>query len=303
VGNISVGGVGKTPLVAWLAQTLQSKGYRVGIISRGYGGHAETWPRPVFANSSPLEVGDEPLLLAREAKCPLWVGPDRVAAAKALLAEHSCYVILSDDGLQHYALGRTYEIAVIDQTRGCGNGLCLPAGPLREPESRLQQVDQVIYQVSVPQETSPPLKKGGRGDFLSNGHRKMKLEQYSKEATFCLEPQSVVSLKTGQEITLTDFSPGTPVHAVAGIGNPERFFQTLEVLGLTVIRHPFPDHHAYQPTDFVFAEPYPVVMTQKDAVKCESFAGDSWMYLKIRVCPSQKLEGVIAELVHNLRKL
>lgn len=242
VGNISVGGTGKTPLLTMLAPALRARGYRPGIVARGYGGRSSHWPRAVLADSDPHEVGDEPVLLATLTGCPLSVGPDRVAAARALLAQHDCDLILSDDGLQHYRLARDVEIIVIDARRRLGNRWPLPAGPLREPPSRLQQADFIV------------INGGEAADAWS-----MRLS-----GTRC------IGLGSAEDCEL-DALRGRTVHAVAGIGDPERFFSALEAAGLTIERHAFPDHHAYTPADVDFGAAASVLMTGKDAVKCRHF--------------------------------
>ncbi|MCG8426290.1 MAG: tetraacyldisaccharide 4'-kinase [Chromatiales bacterium] len=257
VGNISVGGTGKTPLVIWLVEKLQQLGFQPGIVSRGYGGKAEHWPQPVTLESDPANIGDEPALLAHRTGVPLWVGPDRVAAAKALLATHDCDLIVTDDGLQHYALGRDMEIVVVDAERRFGNGFCLPAGPLRERPSRLREVDLVV----------------------SNG----RVESDSDWCQMSIQPSMLVNLADiGQRCEAGRFA-GQTVHAFAGIGYPKRFFDTLRDLGMDVIEHPFPDHHHYSAEDFSRLDDEIVLMTEKDAVKCASFAQANHWYLTIDV--------------------
>ena len=244
VGNISVGGTGKTPLVIWIARFLISRGLRPGIVSRGYRGRADHWPQQVRADSDPVMVGDEPVLLARATGCPVVADPDRLRAARSLLAHAECDLILSDDGLQHLRMGRDVEIAVVDGIRRHGNGRCLPAGPLREPVSRLASVDMVV----------------GNGSGIGS------------EFPMVVTARDAVTLAgeaAGQP--LERFRPG-PVHAVCGIGSPERFFATLERAGLTLMRHPFPDHHHFTAADITFDDEIPVLMTEKDAVKCRRFA-------------------------------
>jgi tetraacyldisaccharide 4'-kinase len=242
VGNVSVGGTGKTPFVIWLADQLQQRGRKVGIVTRGYRGKGTEWPRTVASDSDPEEVGDEPVLLARRTGCPVVAGPDRVACVEALLRAARVDVILSDDGLQHYRLGRAFEIAVVDGARGMGNGLCLPAGPLREPVSRLQEVDATIV---------------NGGDW---GHAGV----FRAAAVVT----RVYHLKDGAERTLESFLK-QPVHAVAGIGNPQRFFDLLRDAGLDVEGHPLEDHAAIGLDQLTFDEPGAVLITEKDAVKCE----------------------------------
>ncbi|NCF28099.1 MAG: tetraacyldisaccharide 4'-kinase [Gammaproteobacteria bacterium] len=244
VGNISVGGTGKTPLVIWLARFLMSRGLRPGIVSRGYRGRADKWPQQVRPDSDPVMVGDEPVLLAQATGCPVVADPDRLRAATSLLAHARCDVLISDDGLQHLGLGRDVEIAVLDGVRRHGNGRCLPAGPLREPVSRLDSVDMVVA------------NGGGIG-----GEFHMRVT--AGEARNLTEATLTRPLGT--------FKPG-PVHAVCGIGSPERFFATLERAGVVVIQHPFPDHHGFCAADISFDDQLPVLMTEKDAVKCQRFA-------------------------------
>lgn len=267
VGNISVGGTGKTPLTLWLAQQLLDSGWHPGIISRGYtrgsrhapcnvsAAEATTFPQAAHADSDPEIVGDEAVLMAQRKLCPVWVGRDRAAAARALLEAHpECDVLLSDDGLQHYRLQRDVEIAVVDGVRRFGNGFLLPAGPLRELPSRLAEVDAVVVHGG----------NAGTGNFAMQLHGE----------TFynLLNPE--VSAEAA------DFS-GQRLHAIAGIGHPERFFTRLHALGLDVQEHPFPDHHRYQPADLNYADADAVLMTEKDAVKCAAFANEKCWVLRV----------------------
>lgn len=243
VGNITVGGTGKTPLVIELANLLKKQGYHPGIISRGYGGKARTWPQQVRCDGDPTMVGDEAILIARRTRCPMAVGPDRVASAQALLKYTDCNVIISDDGLQHYTLGRDIEIAVIDGIRRYGNGKCLPAGPLREPIKRLDQVNfKVTNGVAGPDEFAMTYK----ADKLCRAD--------APDVTL-----DISSLKN------------QTVHAIAGIGNPQRFFDNLKLSGLDIIEHAFPDHYPFKKSDLDFGEIQPIVITEKDAVKCQRF--------------------------------
>jgi tetraacyldisaccharide 4'-kinase len=249
VGNVTVGGTGKTPLVLWLVEFLCERGWRPGIVSRGYGGAAEA-PQRVEAASDPAALGDEPVLLARRAGCPVWVGRDRAAAGRALLAAHpGVNVVISDDGLQHYRMARDFEIAVVDGMHGLGNGFLLPAGPLRESAHRLDEVDAVVVNGEsaspLPQATAERYAMHLRGEVFYN----------------LSNPQSQASA--------VDFR-GKVVHALAGIGNPARFFAHLGKLGLSVVEHPFPDHHVFRPRDVALQGV--VLMTEKDAVKCARFA-------------------------------
>ena len=253
VGNISVGGTGKTPLSLWLVRTLQLAGWRPGIISRGYGGH-HPGPSPVRTDSDPAEVGDEPLLLARRAGVPVWIGRRRAEAGGGLLAAHpEVNVLIADDGLQHYALARDLEIAVVDGVRRFGNGWPLPAGPLRELPGRLDAVDAVVVQ-------------DGDVDWL-----RVQAPVYRMQ----LEPTRLRHLRDAGRTVPLDWLVGRRVQAVAGIGHPERFFTLLKRLGAEVHPHPFPDHHDFRERDLPEGT---VVMTEKDAVKCAVFARpDDWV--------------------------
>lgn len=243
VGNLTVGGTGKTPLVIELANLLKKYDYRPGIISRGYGGKARTWPQQVRWDGDPTMVGDEAILIARRTRCPMAVGPDRVASAKALLKYTDCNVIISDDGLQHYALGRDIEVAVIDGTRRYGNENCLPAGPLREPISRLEHVNFKITN-GIP------------------GPEEFAMTYEAEELRRADDPAVTLSLSSLKNQT---------VHAIAGIGNPQRFFDQLKKSGLDIIEHAFPDHYPFKKEDLDFGEIQPIVITEKDAVKCQRF--------------------------------
>ena len=268
VGNITVGGTGKTPLVVWLANHLMRHGWQPGIVSRGYGVRARE-PRAVGADSDPAHCGDEPVLLAQRSGCPVWIGADRVAAAQRLLQAHpECSVVLSDDGLQHYRLARDLEIAVLDGERGLGNGLLLPAGPLREPESRLREVDAVVIQ--------------GRSGFSRTPSYAMTLE--GREFRNLLNPEHVVT---------AHYFNRKRLHAVAGIGNPQRFFAHLRGLGLSFDARAFPDHHAYTATDFARDEADAIVMTEKDAVKCTRFASEKFWALPVDAIPEPGLGQLV----------
>jgi tetraacyldisaccharide 4'-kinase len=255
VGNISVGGTGKTPLVIWLARKLRDFGFKPGIIGRGYRGVAKHWPQQVRADSDPVAVGDEAVLIAKRTGLPVAVGPNRGDAIEALRKHSGANIIVSDDGLQHYAMARDIEVAVIDGIRRFGNGACLPAGPLREPVTRLERVDLIVTNGLA-----------ARGEFpmryvASHVHRLADI------------PETVAFEK---------FSPKT-VHAVAGIGYPERFFAMLKRSGFRVTPHAFPDHHRFTPEDLDFSDRAPVLMTEKDAVKCGHFHDDRLWYVPIEV--------------------
>lgn len=259
VGNISVGGTGKTPLLIALVKHLQTRGFNPGIISRGYGGQAPHYPFLLTPVATVAETGDEPLGIFQQTGCPVCVGADRVASGK-LLQQQGCNILLSDDGLQHYRLGRTLELAVVDGERGFGNGYCLPVGPLREPVKRLFDVDLIVI--------------NGKTNITIPG---------TIESSFSMKivPIHWARVTDQQIFPLDHLAPSTQIHAVAGIGNPQRFYKTLRTLQLNPLEHDFPDHHAYDAQDFAFAEPLPVVMTTKDAVKCQPFAQDNWYSLVI----------------------
>ena len=255
VGNLTVGGTGKTPLVIWLARNLGLFGLKVGLVSRGYGAQSGATPRLVTAESNWQEVGDEPLLLHLATDCVTVVGRDRVAAAR-LLVEQGVDVIVADDGLQHLRLARNCEIVVIDGTRGFGNRRLLPAGPLREPAERVAEADLIVIN-GLPEHSSL---------------RRVGVPVEARAMLMTLMPGEAVRLDGGADPRPLDDFRGRPVHAVAGIGNPERFFRELTIRGLKVIEHPFPDHHPFAARDLSFGDDLPVLMTQKDAVKCLSLA-------------------------------
>jgi tetraacyldisaccharide 4'-kinase len=258
VGNLTVGGSGKTPLVLWLVRRLRDHGWCPGIISRGYGGAGEQ-VRPVVASSPWSAVGDEPLLLARRSGVPVFVGRDRVAVGQALLAAHpECNVIVSDDGLQHYRLQRTVELVVFDG-RGIGNGCLLPAGPLREPLRRLSGVVAVIW-------NGPPEVRAA--DAARH------LPQFGMQ----LVGQYFVAAGSSQRVCDAASLMKRKLYALAGIGDPQRFFRQLRTLGLDFEEHPFPDHHSYTAGDLAFARDGVLLMTEKDAVKCATLAiGEAWV--------------------------
>lgn len=276
VGNITVGGTGKTPFVIWLVKWLQDHGFHPGIVSRGVGGKKHRLPHRVKENDGPSDVGDEALLLKRKTNCSVVICVDRVKAVRDLLHDAHCDIVISDDGLQHYGLGRDIEIALIDAVRGVGNQCLLPAGPLREPPSRLKEVDFVVV--------------NGENDEAVSA-------QYAPSSHYTMSyiPTEVVSLhRPQQKMSLADFaSSQNTVHAVAGIGHPERFFTMLRQTGLKVIPHVFSDHYLYQAKDFHFADAFPIIMTEKDAVKCEAFMDTRFWYLRIAAKMNLKLEQAL----------
>ncbi len=255
VGNISVGGTGKTPLVIWLVEQLRAWGLRPGVIARGYGGRAPMFPLRVDASSDPAHCGDEALLIALRTGVPVAVAPDRVAAAQLLIDDADIDVLVSDDGLQHHRLPRRVEFCVVDGRRGLGNAALLPAGPLRETARRLAEVDRVIV----------------NGEGFDAGVDVVSMELIAET------PRRLVDSAMRE---LFEFRIGA-VHAVAGIGDPERFFHRLEEAGISIRRHAFPDHHRFMPRDLCFDDALPVLMTEKDAVKCRRFAQPHWWYLPV----------------------
>lgn len=263
VGNLSVGGTGKTPITAWLARQLILRGHRVGVVLRGYGGRHSGAPRVVTASDDPVEVGDEALLHARRAAHVVVIGADRVAAAR-LAVDQGAELIVCDDGLQHLRLARDCEIVVVDAVRGLGNRHLLPAGPLREPAKRLEAVDAVV------------LARRGAGAEAPIHPRR----PYVAEASF--EPGLAVNVLSGERRPLSSFR-GTPVHAVAGIGNPTAFFRCLGDAGLGIEAHALPDHAALDPRALPFPDGATVLMTEKDAVKCSKYARPGWWYVELDV--------------------
>lgn len=280
VGNIAVGGSGKTPVVAWLADRLREAGFMPGIVSRGYGGKSAT-AALVSADADPASFGDEPVLLAGLTTCPVVVAADRPAAVMALLQAHpECDVIVSDDGLQHYRLRRDVEVIVLDET-ALGNRWLLPAGPLREGLWRLRRADVIVAHGEL---------SGGVRDRLGT----------VPVASMKLEGDRVVSLGRPAETRALDDFAGMRVHAVAGIGRPERFFDQLRARGLKVVPHPFPDHHRFSADDLAFAPGEPKILTAKDAVKCRPFApADTWEFPVTALIEPVALERILEKLSHG----
>ncbi len=270
IGNLTVGGTGKTPLTAAVAQLVAAWGYRPGIVTRGYGGQPSAAPCEVKVSSDPHQVGDEPVLLAQY--CPVVVDARRPRGARQLI-ELGCDVILADDGLQHYALGRDIEVVVIDAERRFGNGYCLPAGPLREPPSRLNTVDFIV----------------------ANGQGR------SGEYTMQVHTPRVVALLDAQRAQPLDAWRGQTVHAVAGIGHPERFFQRLRAAGLQVMAHAFADHHRFRRQDLEFADDHAILMTEKDAVKCRPFATHRHWMVPLEVELPDTLVTALAARLSSIR--
>jgi tetraacyldisaccharide 4'-kinase len=276
VGNIAVGGTGKTPFVIWLVERLREWGWKPGVVSRGYGGNARRWPQQVRPETDPALVGDEPVLIATRARCPVFVGPDRLLAAERLLANGGVNIVVSDDGLQHYRLPRDLEIAVVDASRGLGNGRLLPAGPLREPASRLGEVGLVVA--------------NGSGWTAPVGRQVvMRLAALQARALDGTGTQPIQAFA------------GQTVHAVAGIGNPARFFSMLSQLNIVLIMHPFPDHHPFTRADLEFGDGLPVLMTEKDAVKCRAFAAPGQWVVPVEARLDPDGVALVQELTQALR--
>jgi len=267
VGNVAVGGTGKTPLVIALAERARQRGLKPVVISRGYGGRADDYPRVVAVDDDPRQVGDEPLLIARRAAVPVVLDPRRDRALECAVTAFNPDLVISDDGLQHYALPRSCEVVVIDARRGLGNRRCLPAGPLREPASRLSRVDFLVA-------------NGGAWPGATTMH---------------LMPGDLVRLQDGEALDAASFRERYgAVHGVAGIGNPERFFRTLALLGLAVTPHAFADHHGFAADDLDFADGRPVIMTEKDAVKCRDFHDPRLWTLPVHASlPAATLDAMI----------
>jgi len=271
VGNLSVGGTGKTPLTIAMVEALRARGYRPGVVSRGHGG-SQREPLLLGDAPDPAHVGDEPCLI-HAGGAPVAVGRDRPAAARLLL-DAGCNVLVADDGLQHYRLARDVEICVIDGMRRFGNRRLLPAGPLREPMSRLQRVDLRVCN-GVVAET---------GEYLMQ-----------------LRGGDVVALGDGRRQPLASFS-GQQVHAVAAIGNPQRFFDSLRAVGIEVIEHAFADHHPFAAADLAFADDLPVLMTDKDAVKCQRFAQPNWWRVPVHAeLPPAFIDALVQRIEASAR--
>jgi len=270
VGNITAGGTGKTPTVLWLVEELRDRGFNPGIVSRGYGGSRANSSMRVEAATDAAIAGDEPVLLARRARCPVVVDPDRVRAA-SMLVEDGADVVVADDGLQHYRLSRDYEICVIDGSRGLGNRRLLPSGPLREKAQRLDNVEQVLV----------------NGELRGSGDEQTTAEQNA--ISFQLVATEACRLNGSLTRPIDRFA-GTTVHAVAAIGNPRRFFDLLRMHGIQVIEHIFPDHAVLGRKDFEFGDDFEIFMTEKDAVKIGRDARDKLWYVPVEL----KMDPVLA---------
>lgn len=271
VGNITAGGGGKTPMVIWLAQYLKQKGYKPGIVSRGYGGKRKVEPMFVTANANPAATGDESLLMAKITKLPVMVGKDRVKAANSLIRNYSVDVIVTDDGLQHYALGRDAEIVMLDAKWRTGNHLMIPAGPLREPLERLNTVDLVVF----------------KGFFEKQHHY-----DFVIESIYQLNHSAVT--KDLNELR------NQKVIAMAGIANPDSFFGLLSAAGLAIVKSPLPDHHDLVEADFEKHQGEIVLITEKDAVKCEDMQFKNVFVVKMKIVVPEKTENAINELIEKV---
>ncbi len=273
VGNLTAGGNGKTPMVIWLVEQLQQRGYRVGVVSRGYGGKAEAYPLLLNTSTTTRQAGDEPVLIYQRTAAPVAISPNRAEAVQALLKQHRLDIVITDDGLQHYALQRDFELVVIDGVRRFGNGWWLPAGPMRERVSRLNSVDALITNGGVAQ---------------------------PGEIAMRLQAREAVNVATGERRPAVELPH---VVAMAGIGHPPRFFATLEKLGVDVEREvAFADHQEYQhdPLAALVTPGQTLLMTEKDAVKCRAFAQPNWWYLPVdAVLPSEQAE----QLLQNIEAL
>ena len=273
VGNISVGGTGKTPLVIWLAEYFKKKGFKPGIISRGYGGKFAGKTQQVRADSNPSLVGDEPVLIAKRTNCSVAIAVKKSRAAEELIEYCDCNLIICDDGMQHYSLNRDIEIAVIDGQRRFGNQRCLPAGPLREPISRLKTVDLVVSK------------------YIAGRHQ-YKMEYIYGDLVSLIDPDHTISISSLK---------GASVHVISGIGNPDKYHSYLRNNKLHIICHEFSDHYPYKKKDVVFEDDFPVVMTEKDAVKCIDYATKDYWYLPIiAVLPDSftyRLEAFMKDII------
>ena len=288
VGNLTVGGTGKTPLILALVKEFKRSGLRVGVVSRGYGAAATSFPLQVNAGHTAEQVGDEPMLIYQAADCPVVIDPDRTRACKALLENNKVDVILSDDGLQHYAMPRDVELVVVDGERRFGNGHCLPAGPLREPVSRLRSVDAILVNNGMQDPGPDPDITALAGETPVFAMR--------------LWARMLHNLKTDERRPFSGapFKMGDRVQAVAGIGNPQRFFKLVDELPYTVEHFAFPDHHPYQENDLIAAGidlSRPIVMTEKDGIKCGAFANENFWVVHIEIELPETFTTFITDLV------
>ena len=278
VGNITVGGSGKTPFVIWLSKVLEEQGYKPGIVSRGYGSKSNQFPLVINEDSRIEDSGDEPLIIHRNTNRPVCISPNRTQAVKKLLEDTDTDIVISDDGLQHYKLGRDMEIVVFDGIRGIGNSLCLPAGPLREP-----------------------IERSKAADFIVSSTKRLNIEEIDEDCLMTYKPLEWVRLSDNRRFPAKDWPLSRNVHAVAGIGNPSKFYNTLTTLGLNLVEHSFPDHYQFKDEDLNFEDNHPILMTEKDAVRCMDMKNKNLWYLSIEA----EIEDVKfkTELLTKLKEL
>jgi len=278
VGNIIVGGSGKTPFVIWLSKVLEEQGYKPGIVSRGYGSKSNQYPLVINDDSRVEDAGDEPLIIHRNTNRPVCISPNRPQAVKKLLEDTDTNIVISDDGLQHYKLGRDMEIIVFDGLRGIGNSLCLPAGPLREPIERSKDAD-----------------------FIVSSTKRLNIEEIHEDCLMTYKPLEWVRLSDNRRFPAKDWPLSRNVHAVAGIGNPSKFYNTLTVLGLNLVEHSFPDHYQFKEDDLNFEDNHPILMTEKDAVRCMDMKNKNLWYLSIEA--EIKDDSFKTELLAKLKEI
>ena len=278
VGNIIVGGSGKTPFVIWLSKVLEEQGYKPGIVSRGYGSKSTQYPLVINDDSRVEDSGDEPLIIHRNTNRPVCISPNRTQAVKKLLEDTDTDIVISDDGLQHYKLGRDMEIIVFDGLRGIGNSLCLPAGPLREP-----------------------LERSKAADFIVSSTKRLNIEEIHEDCLMTYKPLEWVRLSDNRRFPAKDWPLSRNVHAVAGIGNPSKFYSTLTALGLNLVEHSFPDHYQFKEEDLNFEDNHPILMTEKDAVRCMDMMNKNLWYLSIEA--EIKDDKFKIELLEKLKEL
>ena len=276
VGNLTVGGTGKTPFTIWLANYLSEHGFNPGVVSRGYGRQDMSKSLMVNANSDPMEVGDEPLVIAKRTRVPVAVARNRSDAVRLLLEKTDCDIFVCDDALQHYSLAADLSIALIDAKSRFGNGYCLPAGPLREPRSRLNSVALKL------------VKGEGRGT----------------EHSMRYQIAQVINVKDNKKKQTAEFLHGRKITAVAGVANPDNFFDMLQDLDIEFTGISFPDHHKFTDKDFISIDKSDVtlVMTEKDAVKCQKFARDNWWYVAIDTTVSEQFVAILSDKISELKR-